>query len=86
MNLNEFKLVKNKQRPDFCYAYEKKTDSRKYSIFTMDGGKTWEEINGQHGDYHDLWINPRNSKNMIIADDGGAVSGWHAAHGAGHFG
>jgi hypothetical protein len=41
MNLKEFKLVKNKQRPDFCYAYEKKTDSRKYSIFTMDGGKTF---------------------------------------------
>ncbi|MBK8807787.1 MAG: hypothetical protein IPO21_14530 [Bacteroidales bacterium] len=41
MNLNEFKLVKNKQRPGFCYAYEKKTDSRKYSIFTMDGGKTF---------------------------------------------
>ena len=24
-----------------------------------------------HGDYHDLWINPDNSKNMIISDDGG---------------
>ena len=42
------------------------------ALRSMDGGKTWEEINGQHGDYHDLWINPRNSKNMIIADDGGA--------------
>lgn len=41
MNLKEFKLVKNKQRPDFCYAYGKKTDRRKYSIFTMDGGKTF---------------------------------------------
>jgi len=41
MDLKEFKLVKNKQRPDFCYAYEKKTDSCKYSIFTMDGGITF---------------------------------------------
>ena len=41
MNLKEFKLVKNKQRPDFCYAYEKKTDIRNYSIFTMNGGKTF---------------------------------------------
>ena len=41
MNLKEFKLVKNRQRPDFCYAYEKKTEDRKYSIFTMDGGKTF---------------------------------------------
>lgn len=41
MELKEFKLVKNKQRADFCYSYEKKTDNRKYSIFTMDGGKTF---------------------------------------------
>ncbi len=40
---------------------------------SIDGGKTWEEITGTHGDYHDLWINPDNSKNMIIADDGGAA-------------
>ena len=43
MNLKEFKLVKNKQRPDFCYAYEKYIDNkdRKLSIFTMDGGKSF---------------------------------------------
>lgn len=41
MTLKEFKLVKNKQRPDFCYAYEKKTDDTKWSIFTMDGGKSF---------------------------------------------
>ncbi|HMP29708.1 MAG TPA: glycosyl hydrolase, partial [Saprospiraceae bacterium] len=29
-------------------------------------------LEGRHGDYHDLWINPSNPKNMIIADDGGA--------------
>ncbi len=39
---------------------------------SIDGGKTWEGIYGRHGDYHDLWINPKNSKNMVIADDGGA--------------
>jgi len=41
MNLKDFKLVKNRQRPDFCYSYEKKEPSRKYSIFTMNGGKTF---------------------------------------------
>ena len=41
MDLKKFKLVKNRQRPDFCYAYEMKTDERKYSIFTMNGGKTF---------------------------------------------
>ncbi len=39
---------------------------------SIDGGKTWEEIEGTHGDFHDLWINPNNSKNLSIADDGGA--------------
>ncbi len=38
-----------------------------------DGGKTWETISVPHGDTHDLWINPNNSKNMVLADDGGAT-------------
>lgn len=42
------------------------------ALRSQDSGKTWEVINGPHGDYHDLWINPDNPKNMIIADDGGA--------------
>lgn len=40
---------------------------------SMDGGKTWDDISATHGDYHNLWINPKNSKNMIISDDGGAA-------------
>lgn len=43
------------------------------ALRSMDGGKTFEDIGNTHGDYHDLWINPKNSKNMIIADDGGAA-------------
>jgi len=43
------------------------------ALRTKDGGKTWERITGTHGDYHDLWINPNNSKNMVIANDGGAA-------------
>lgn len=42
------------------------------ALRSIDGGKTWETMDGPHGDYHDLWINPNNSKNMVIADDGGA--------------
>jgi photosystem II stability/assembly factor-like uncharacterized protein len=42
------------------------------ALRSIDGGKTWEHLSGWHGDYHDLWINPNNSKNMVIADDGGA--------------
>ncbi|MDZ4679569.1 MAG: glycosyl hydrolase [Saprospiraceae bacterium] len=43
------------------------------ALRSIDGGKTWEEITGTHGDYHDLWINPHNPKNMVIANDGGAA-------------
>ena len=37
-----------------------------------DGGKTFSSIRTPHGDHHDLWINPNNSNQMIIGDDGGA--------------
>ena len=40
---------------------------------SSDGGKTWERLTGTHGDYHDLWINPTNPKNLCIANDGGAA-------------
>ncbi len=40
---------------------------------SIDGGRTWSNLSGTHGDYHQLWINPRNDKNMIISNDGGAA-------------
>lgn len=40
---------------------------------SIDGGKTWERLSGTHGDYHDLWFNPKNPKNMVISNDGGAA-------------
>lgn len=43
------------------------------ALRSIDGGKTWERLSGTHGDYHDLWINPDNNKNMVIANDGGAA-------------
>jgi photosystem II stability/assembly factor-like uncharacterized protein len=39
---------------------------------SIDGGKTFQNIPIAHGDTHDYWINPKNNKNMAIADDGGA--------------
>jgi photosystem II stability/assembly factor-like uncharacterized protein len=38
-----------------------------------DGGRTWEEVESPHGDYHDMWINPDDPDNFIIANDGGAT-------------
>ncbi|MEQ8809353.1 MAG: glycosyl hydrolase, partial [Imperialibacter sp.] len=43
------------------------------ALRSIDGGKTWETLPSSHGDHHDLWINPANSKNMVLADDGGAA-------------
>ena len=43
------------------------------ALRSEDGGKTWENVEVAHGDTHDLWINPNNSKNMVLADDGGAA-------------
>ena len=38
---------------------------------SKDGGKTFNSIRTPHGDHHDLWIDPMDSKHLIIADDGG---------------
>ncbi len=39
---------------------------------SYDGGKTFQTIGVHHGDTHDVWWNPKNPMNFIIADDGGA--------------
>ena len=40
---------------------------------SIDGGKNWELISTPHGDHHDQWINPQNSRNIINGNDGGAT-------------
>ncbi|TNE57225.1 MAG: glycosyl hydrolase [Bacteroidetes bacterium] len=39
---------------------------------SKDGGKTFTTKRAPHGDHHDLWIAPEDSRRMIIGDDGGA--------------
>jgi photosystem II stability/assembly factor-like uncharacterized protein len=53
-------------------------DSRIYvlsapALRSNDGGRTWETVPVAHGDTHDMWINPHNSDNFILSDDGGAA-------------
>jgi photosystem II stability/assembly factor-like uncharacterized protein len=43
------------------------------ALRSTDAGKTWETLSGTHGDYHDLWINPNDSTNFIISNDGGSA-------------
>jgi photosystem II stability/assembly factor-like uncharacterized protein len=41
-------------------------------VRSIDGGKTLQIVKGlHHSDHHDLWIDPKNPKRMIGANDGG---------------
>jgi photosystem II stability/assembly factor-like uncharacterized protein len=53
---------------------------------TVDGGRTIKSVkNLHHGDHHDLWIDPKQPRRMLAANDGGvdvSTDGgetWHAA-------
>ncbi|MEP7129647.1 MAG: sialidase [Sphingomicrobium sp.] len=52
-----------------------------YSITASeDGGKSFSNAaGGSHGDWHDIWINPTNTKNIVGGDDGGL---WYSYDGA----
>ena len=43
MKITDFKLIKNRQRPDLCYSYVKynKHKTEKYVLFTIDGGNSF---------------------------------------------
>ncbi|MFA6231474.1 MAG: hypothetical protein WC617_15070 [Rhodanobacter sp.] len=41
-------------------------------IQSLDGGKSFANVGGgTHGDSHVVWIDPRNTKQIIVGDDGG---------------
>ena len=41
-------------------------------IVSTDGGRSFSATSeGSHGDWHDLWINPRNTQHLVGGDDGG---------------
>jgi photosystem II stability/assembly factor-like uncharacterized protein len=40
---------------------------------SVDGGRTFEQIDVPHGDTHDLWINPKDPGIMLLGDDGGGA-------------
>ncbi len=41
-------------------------------IVSTDGGKSFSATSdGAHGDWHDLWINPKNPMHLVGGDDGG---------------
>jgi photosystem II stability/assembly factor-like uncharacterized protein len=52
-----------------------------YSVtVSEDGGKSFSNAaGGSHGDWHDIWINPTNTKTIVGGDDGGL---WYSYDGA----
>jgi photosystem II stability/assembly factor-like uncharacterized protein len=40
---------------------------------SRDGGRTFEQVRTPHGDNHDLWIDPQDSRRMVQGNDGGAT-------------
>jgi photosystem II stability/assembly factor-like uncharacterized protein len=40
---------------------------------SIDGGRTFTNVPGMHGDHHGLWIDPTNPQRMINSNDGGAT-------------
>jgi hypothetical protein len=41
-------------------------------LYSTDGGKTFNVVSGgAHGDFHDVWIDPKNPNVVIAGDDGG---------------
>jgi len=43
-----------------------------FLIASEDGGRSFSVISrGTHGDHHDVWVNPTNSRHVITGDDGG---------------
>lgn len=49
-----------------------------YSKYTVDGGKTWENVgnNHKHVDDHAMWIDPNDTDHLILGSDGGIYETW----------
>ncbi len=47
-------------------------------IMSVDGGKSFSYVGGAHGDFHDVWIDPENTNEVIACDDGGV---WYSMDG-----
>jgi photosystem II stability/assembly factor-like uncharacterized protein len=55
--------------PDSAYVINTAT------YLTTDGGKTFTPVKGAPGgdDYHQIWVNPKDSKRMVLSSDQGTV-------------
>ncbi|MEZ5425694.1 MAG: hypothetical protein R2747_05475 [Pyrinomonadaceae bacterium] len=61
-----WRVYADTQNPDTVYVLNVQFHK------SIDGGRNFTTIRAPHGDHHDLWISPVNSKIMINGNDGGA--------------
>ena len=67
------------QRPwYYCHVYADPQDPETVYVLSLgmwkstDGGRTFTSISTPHGDNHELWIDPNDTRRMIEGNDGGA--------------
>lgn len=59
-------IVADPQNPDVVYLPNRKLWK------SVDGGRSFAQINTPYVDQHDLWVDPQNTRRMILGNDGGA--------------
>lgn len=61
------RIIPDPKDPEKLYSLDT------YTKYTLDGGKTWSNlgIKYKHVDDHALWINPEDTRHLIIGGDGG---------------
>jgi photosystem II stability/assembly factor-like uncharacterized protein len=63
----------------FNHLYASPVDENEFWVCTnklwqsLDGCRTWQQRTGTKDDFHDIWIDPKNPKRMIVTHDGGAM-------------
>ena len=62
-------ITADSKNPDRAYVMNTGT------YMTVDGGKSWLPVKGAPGgdDYHQLWVNPKDSNRMVLSSDQGTV-------------
>jgi photosystem II stability/assembly factor-like uncharacterized protein len=75
-----WRIMSNNNNRPMYYSQIRIDPTNDQIIYTMgasfyksvDGGKTFRVVTGMgHGDHHALWINPRNSRHLLLGHDGG---------------
>jgi photosystem II stability/assembly factor-like uncharacterized protein len=79
---NDFMISRHSGTYGWVFAQIRVHPTDENTIYTLgvplnvsrDGGKTFSQLTGMHGDHHGLWIDPKNPSIIYNANDGGFYS------------